>query len=238
MGSPPSLQPHVIHGLAAIVGASALSLGQLACRSIATKVVAPEQEWAAVVDCLAFFLHAVDRYCFASGGPIRRDRVLAELMPEALDTLLIVHWHLEHRDSTPELEHWMERTIAASMQQMTAARAEYGKCPSLMGDDEQAFNMFRTDNSMGRLTSRLAQTLEIALEFSAHLKICAAIGGLMAEGGDPRAKSRSREVARSPSCSERTMEERTVIASLRSGSLSGTEGFLHRSVQFYRSFPC
>lgn len=119
------------------------------------------------LEMLFFFLHMMDRYAFAIGGPEVRDTLQDEIVENTIQGVLIASFKPSHVKKGFDVEEWQTRMTSEALEDFNEAGLDYGSCTGLGLEGKADF--LREETILGKLAARINRLT--GQEFNTNLRL-------------------------------------------------------------------
>ena len=106
-------------------------------------------------EMLWFFLHMMDRWAFAIGGPEVRATLQDAIVEDAIRELLATSFDGSHVKKGFDVEGWETRMVNDLLEEFNDAALDYGSCTALVTERKADFS--REESILGKLGARICR---------------------------------------------------------------------------------
>ncbi|HEX75897.1 MAG TPA: hypothetical protein G4O12_04850 [Dehalococcoidia bacterium] len=117
-------------------------------------------------EILWFFLHMMDRYSFAFGGPTVRDILQDAIVKNAIETMLTASFHAGQLDKKG-FDEWIGRISSNAVEEFNDAQIDYSSCKTLGIENRGDF--LNEETIIGRLAARIEHLT--GQNYNLHLRL-------------------------------------------------------------------
>lgn len=109
-------------------------------------------------EMLWFFLHMMDRYAFAIGGPEVRAALQDAIVESAIRELVATSFDSSHVKKGFDVEGWKSRMVSDALEDFNDAGLDYSSCTALVTESKADFS--REESILGKLGVRICRFTE------------------------------------------------------------------------------
>jgi hypothetical protein len=106
-------------------------------------------------EMLWFFLHMMDRWAFAIGGPEVRATLQDAIVEDSIRELLATSFDGSHVKQGIDVEGWKTRMVNDLLEEFNDAGLDYGLCTALVTERKADFS--REESILGKLGARICR---------------------------------------------------------------------------------
>jgi hypothetical protein len=109
-------------------------------------------------EMLWFFLHMMDRYALAIGGPEVRATLQDAIVEHAIRELVTTSFNSSHVKKGFDVEGWKGRMVSDALEDFNEAGLDYRSCTALVTENKADFS--REESILGKLGARICRFTE------------------------------------------------------------------------------
>lgn len=132
-------------------------------------------------EMLWFFLHMMDRYAFAIGGPEVRATLQDAIVESAIRGMLASSFDTTPAEKGFDSKEWLNRMASGGIEEFNEAQLDYSSCTTL--GVEGTGDFAREETILGKLAARIDQLIGQELNIELRLVIWATAAEFLAKSG-------------------------------------------------------